>query len=186
MVKMRQLKVPQYIMGGFVGLLFANVAYADSGPRVADLTVREQDGGVAVSFRVLNAFTDEVREKIESGISISFTHRLQAMHPRWWWWNRKVIARAVVTTVRFDPLTHQYHLTREQDERMVDEWSTDKFQEVTLWMTRLENVPLEISPEERSRITHVRVRTDILERRLLHVLPWPIETPWAQIRLSKP
>lgn len=174
------------IMGGFVGLLFANVAYADSGPRVADLTVREQDGGVEVSFRVLDAFTDEVRKRIESGISVSFTHRVQAMHPRWWWWNRKVIARAVVTTVRFDPLTHQYHLTREQDERTVDEWSTDKFQEVTLWMTRLENVPLEISPEERGRIAHVRVRTEILGRRLLHVLPWPIETPWAQIRLSKP
>jgi hypothetical protein len=151
---------------------------------VDSLEVGRHDDGIRVSYRITGALTEEVRERIEAGMKLSFEHRAVLLGPRVATiFPRTVIAKTlVVTTVSFDTLTRRYELERRVVGKSwpktgtppdrVEHSNTSSPDEMETWMTSVQEIPLP-DPPDREGSFKVRVRTDLGLKFLLMILPWP-------------
>jgi hypothetical protein len=119
----------------------AGVVRAADAP-APDITVTPiaRDGQVVVSFEMIDAFTPEVRDAIQSGLSTTFSYDLDLR--RAGLFDRTVASVTIRATVRFDNLTRRYQMSRMVDGRLEDARPTEDPTDVRAWMTRFERVPL--------------------------------------------
>src|ERR1700730_838018 len=82
---------------------------------VTDITVTPitRDGQVVVSFEMTDAFTPEVRDAIQSGLSTTFSYYVELR--RAGLINRTLALVTISATVRFDNLTRRYQMSRTVD-----------------------------------------------------------------------
>lgn len=150
---------------------------------IQDLEVHDRGETLEVSFRVDRAFGRDTRERIESGMPVTFSHRVELL-VRWAVpvIPSRVLARAVVdSSVRYDSLTRQYYLSRQttrevrgEDEPFVEETSmtTPAASDADAWLASVHDLVLPApAPSARERKLRVRVRT-VLGRRY-HLLIFP-------------
>ena len=81
---------------------------------IADLRVERNGDQLQVSYRLENGFSEELIEKIEAGIPVSFRHRVEVTTRHWLplWPRGTVAVTTAETTVTYDSLTHRYELSR--------------------------------------------------------------------------
>lgn len=154
-------------------------------PAIEDLDVRTADGAYRVSFRVTGAFPSDVVELIESGVEVSFRHRVDVVSRRGFPWigSRSLVRCEVVTTVTYDSLIRQYHLSRslefepaEGEAPDPDEHDTDDVEEVRAWMTELRDVRVPVPTATDGRKPRkLRVQTNLGRRFVLLLFPAPRE-----------
>jgi hypothetical protein len=117
-----------------------------------------RDDKVLISFELSDAYTDEVREAIASGLRTTFNYdvELRMIVPLWL---DRVIASAVVsTTDQYDNLTRRHTLSRLVDGRVEDATVTEDEALVRQWLTTLSRLPLcGTSRLDPSRDYYVRV-----------------------------
>jgi hypothetical protein len=175
-----------------VGLAAWTAAVAGA-PAIEALSARWDGTRVRVSYRVLDALTEDGLERIHSGIPVRFRHRIELRMGRGLLLPARELGRTVVDThVTYDSLTQQYHLRREsrlhrgsEAQPMVDETVTDSREVMEDWMSRLADVPLE--PADRRSWDVARVRVDVtLDRRwVLLVFPSTVDAS-AAMDVEKP
>jgi hypothetical protein len=140
-----------------------------------------------VAFRLAGAFTEEVEEVIASGLPVTFHHTIRAYHRRTAWIDQLVAEKVITTTVNFDTLTKQYHMSRSVDDQLVDTLLTDKPAEMKSWMTVIEKIDLprdsESEPLDRY---YVKVKSEIQKRFVFFFIPWDFETPWMRSAVIRP
>jgi hypothetical protein len=144
---------------------------ADQALHVAPLP---RDGQVLVSFTLAHELTDEIREKIHSGLLVSFTYKVELRRSSAIWFSRTLASSVVTATVRYDNLTRRYHVTRALDGRM-DRAETTPSEEVAwAWLTsEFERLPLFSSVTlERNAEYYVRVRARAAPGGSSFVWPW--------------
>ena len=116
------------------------------------------DRQVLVSFEFEDAYTDEVRELIESGLPTTFTYDLELRMPARVWVDRTIATATVTLTVQYDNLTRRHSLTRMVDGRVEDAVVTEREEEVRRWLTAVHRLPLCATTKlERNREYYVRV-----------------------------
>ena len=83
------------------------------------LSARDEDGAVHVSYRLAGALTPEVEERIQSGIPVTFRHRIEISTGRWMpLVPDRVVSRTLMETrVRYDSLTRNYELFRKIEQK---------------------------------------------------------------------
>ncbi len=97
---------------------------------------------VLVSFELTDAFTDEIREAIASGLRTTFTYdvELRMIVPAW---VDRTIATAVISTNDvYDNLTRRHTITRTIDGRVDEASVTEDVSVVRRWLTIFHRVPL--------------------------------------------
>jgi hypothetical protein len=159
-----------FICGSLLGLLASGTQAAKGDPEVVGLRVERHAGVQRVSYRVENALSDEILEKLESGIVISFRHRIELYAKRAvpLWFGKSLAWTVVEVTATYDGLTRQYHLSRAYKLRrrgkepegvamIADElFDTDSLNVVRVWMSEIDGVPLlpveSVIPLERRRV----------------------------------
>jgi hypothetical protein len=149
---------------------------ADSGPRpgrarVADLQIERDGDRLQVSYRLDNALTEELVEKLQAGIPIRFRHRVEVTTRHWMplWPDRSVASATVETSAKYDSLTHRYELTRITETSskgkgksapVKHESSTVLRPEAESWMTDLSALPaLDLSALPDGTTARVRVES---------------------------
>lgn len=141
--------------------------------RVAPLT---RDGQVLVSFELADAYTDDVREAIGSGLTTTFSYEIRLHREVPLWFDKSVEVTTVAASVRFDNLTRRYQLSRLLDGRVEEARVTESESDVSVWMTRFERLPLfrtDILEPNAEYYLRVRVRTQ--PRRT-----WRFFWPWGR------
>lgn len=117
-----------------------------------------RDESVIVSAELADAFTDEVREAIASGLRTTFTYdvELRMMVPVW---ADRTIATVVVTmSDHYDNLTRRHNLSRMVDGRVQEALVTDDESLARRWLTSLRALPLcETAKLEAHRDYYVRI-----------------------------
>jgi hypothetical protein len=101
-----------------------------------------RDDAVTVSFELDDAYMENVREAIASGLRTTFTYdiELRMVVPAW---VDRTIATAVVTVSdQYDNLTRRHSLSRSIDGRAVDALVTDDEAVVKEWLTSFKRLPL--------------------------------------------
>jgi uncharacterized protein DUF4390 len=160
---------------GFAILLWAAVLTASVGAAQSlQVTPLPRDGRVLVSFKLADAFTDEIRAAIHSGLTISFVYRIDLKRSSALWLDSTIASTEITATVRYDNLTRVYHVTRMQDGRIERAETTEREEDARAWLTAdFDKLPLFSSASlEANSEYYVRVRAHTTPRNASFVWPW--------------
>ncbi|MFI5179056.1 MAG: DUF4390 domain-containing protein, partial [Vicinamibacterales bacterium] len=131
------------------------------------------EGKVVASFAAPNAFSDDVREVVQSGLLLTFTYGVELRRPSSVWFDRTVAETTVAASVKFDSLTGIYQVTKLRDGRVVWSERTDKEAEVGGWMTAFDQITLDPTEALESNADYyVRVHLRMSPRRTFSFWPW--------------
>jgi len=132
----------------WISWVFALVAWAalGSGALGADETLRivpiVSDRTVVVSFELADAYSDEIRQAIASGLRTTFTYEIELRMVVPGWVDRTIATATVSTSDQYDNLTRRHALTRLVDGRVHDAVVSEDDAIVKKWLTTLTRVPL--------------------------------------------
>jgi hypothetical protein len=100
------------------------------------------DDRVVVSVELSDAYTDEVRQAISSGLRTTFTYTIDLRMLVPGWVDRTVTTSTVSLSDQYDNLTRRHSLSRVIDGRVDDTLVTEDEAAVRQWLTTLTRVPL--------------------------------------------
>ena len=113
---------------------------------------------VVVTLEMADAYTDEVKETISSGLRVTFAYDVQLRMEVAGWVDRSIATVAVNVTDQYDNLTRRHSLSRTVDGRTDDAAVTEDDAAVRHWLTTLNRLPLCATNKlERNREYYVRV-----------------------------
>src|SRR3954468_11441982 len=133
-----------------------------------------RDGEVLVSFKLDEALTDDIKDAIQSGLTVRFIYKVELRRSSAVWVDRTIKSAVVGANVKYDNLTRRYSVTRTVDGRI--EWAetTAKEEEAWRWLTSdfarmslFRGVQLEPNAEY-----YVRVRANASPRNATFLWPW--------------
>ncbi len=116
------------------------------------------DDKVVVSFELADAFTDEVREAISSGLRTTFTYDIELRMVVPLWVDPTICTAVVTATDQYDNLTRRHSLSRTVDGRVEEASVTEDASVVKRWLTTSNRLPLcQTSKLDASRDYYVRI-----------------------------
>jgi hypothetical protein len=149
--------------------LVATVAAGQS----LQVTPLTRDGRVLVSYRLADAFNEQVRSAIHSGLAITFVYDVELKRSSSLWLDATIGEARVSASVRYDNLTRRYHLTRTLDGRIEGADTVEKEDDVYKRLTEFEKLALfSSSGLEPNSEYYLRVRAHITPRNASFVWPW--------------
>jgi hypothetical protein len=139
------------------------------------------------SFDLRDAFTDEVREEIATGLPITFTHYLEVVRRRPLWFDKTLVTKTISTTVTYDTLTRHYTLSKRVNDEVIETSVAVEESDMMRWMTSIERVrladPTTLEGIESDSL-YVRVKSRLRKKFVLLFVPWAVETRWEKTGLS--
>jgi hypothetical protein len=154
-------------------LCLAAVTVVMAAGQTLQVTPLTREGRVLVSYRLADAFNDQVRDAIHSGLPITFVYDIELKRSSSLWLDRTIGAVRVSAGVRYDNLTRRYHLTRTDDGRLEAAETVEKEDDVRKRLTEFEKLPLFSSSDlEPNAEYYLRVRAHITPRNTSFVWPW--------------
>ena len=97
---------------------------------------------VLVSVELTDAYNDEVREAIASGLQTTFTYDVELRMVVPAWVDRTIATAVISTSDRYDNLTRRHSLSRTIDGRVQEALVTEDESLVRRWLTSLNGLPL--------------------------------------------
>ena len=169
----------------FAALLLGAAAAAAEGAAIEGLVPVVRSDGVFVSFRVGDAFNEDIEHAIRTGLEVNFRYNVELKRPRGIWPDGHVARRVISSTVAYDNLTKRYKLTREIDGKVDATEVVADAEAMRRFMTTFESLRLfELSELEPNDSYYVRVKGVMRERNLLLLIPWDVGTGWKEARFE--
>jgi hypothetical protein len=89
------------------------------------------------------------------------------------WLDRTIESSTVIATVKYDPVTRKYLVTRKADGRIEGADTVEREEEARVWLTEFDKLPLFTSKTlEANAEYYVRVRAHTSPRNAAFVWPW--------------
>ena len=137
------------------------------------VTPLTRDDRVLVTFRLTDAFNDDVRAAIHSGLIITFIYDVQLRRGAALWIDRTMASATVTASVRYDNLSRRYHVTRRWDGRMERVEVLEREEDVRDWLTSFDKLSLFSNATlEPNAEYYLRVRARKTPRNASFVWPW--------------
>jgi len=143
------------------------------GQQTLQVTPLTRDGSVLVSFRLADAFTDDLRAAIQSGMTITFVYDVELKRGAAMWLDRTIGTVTVSASVKFDNLTRRYYVTIAKDGSIDSTEATDSEATARRWLTEFNRLPLFSSAGlEANGEYYLRVRARTTPKSAPFVWPW--------------
>jgi hypothetical protein len=124
------------------------------------------DTQLLVSFEMADAYTDEIRDAIASGLQMTFDYDVQVRMVVPAWVDRTIATATISTTVKYDNLTRRHTLSRSVDGRIQETTVTGDEMIVRKWLTTLTRLPVcPASRLEADRDYYVRINARVRPNR---------------------
>ncbi len=120
-------------------LLSGAVGYAAETLRIVPIASGEQ---VVVSVELSDAYTDDVRQAIASGLRTTFTYNIDLRMLVPGWVDRTVATSTVSISDHYDNLTRRHTLSRVVDGRTDETIVTEDDATVRQWLTTVTRLPI--------------------------------------------
>ena len=148
---------------------------------MSELVTRVEDRSVFVSWSLDGAFGSEVRERIESGLELSFDFTVELKRSRSRLPDKTVAEREVTVSVRYSNLTKMYTLSRRVDGTVTDQDVTERRNAMIEWMTAFKDLELfEPRDLDGSGSYYVKLQAKLSDRFFLMFWPSDVKTDWVQ------
>jgi Domain of unknown function (DUF4390) len=145
-----------YFWGALALMLAAGVAArAAETLRIVPIA---SDNSVVVSVELSDAYNNDIRQAIASGLRTQFTYDIQLRMVVPAWVDRTIATAVVNISDQYDNLTRRHTLSRLVDGRVQDTITTEDDAVVRQWLTTLTRLPLcDTSKLDPSRDYYVRI-----------------------------
>lgn len=155
-----------------LALLAAVAVTAAESLRIVPLV---HDKQMVVTLEIADAYTDDVREAISSGLRTTFTYDVELRMLVAGWVDRTIATSVVSISDQYDNLTRRHSLSRTVDGRIDEAVVTEDEEVVRRWLTQVERLPLcSTAKLERNRDYYVRVNA---RKRPTRTFPFPWTGP---------
>jgi hypothetical protein len=142
---------------GVLALLVAAGAIVRAAETLRIVPIRSDDS-VVVSVELSDAYNDDIRQAIASGLRTQFTYDIELRMIVPAWVDRTIATTTVNISDQYDNLTRRHTLSRLVDGRVQDTITTEDDAVVRQWLTTLQRLPLcETSKLDPSRDYYVRI-----------------------------
>jgi len=113
---------------------------------------------VVVSFELADAYNDEIRQAIASGLRTTFTYDVELRMVVPAWVDRTVVTTSITSSDEYDNLTRRHKLSHSLDGRVQEVLDTEDESLVRKWLTSFAGLPLcPTSKLDASRDYYVRI-----------------------------
>jgi hypothetical protein len=124
-----------------------------------------RDDQVLVSFEVADAYADDVRDAISSGLRTTFSYDVELRMIVRGWVDRTIATAVIGTSDQYDNLTRRHRLVRTIDGRVDESVVTEDESVVKRWLTTLNRLPLcGTAKLDRNRDYYVRISAHVPHR----------------------
>ncbi len=176
------MKTPLRLLTALLLLLAAASAIApataqiptDALATVKEMTCAKAKGGVLASFRLEGALGTEDRTTLESGIPITFVHRLTVFKRRALFFDRLLVRMTIEVTATLDTLTKQYTLKRKVDGVEAGTTTADSYAAAEKWLSAVDEVELKLPEAELRENIELRVRSEYRRIYAVYLFPWSL------------
>jgi hypothetical protein len=123
------------------------------------------DAQVLISFEVADAYADDVRDAISSGLRTTFSYDVELRMIVRGWVDRTIATAVIGTSDQYDNLTRRHRLVRTVDGRVAESVVTEDEAVVKQWLTTLTRLPLcDTSKLDPNREYYVRISAHVPHR----------------------
>jgi hypothetical protein len=142
---------------------------------IKGLKCEKQGAAVKVAYRIDGALGPELRSSLDSGIAVTFVHKLSVVKRRALFFDKTLARLTLEVTVSMDTLTGQYTLTRKVGDHPAQTTTTERKQTMEAFLTEVNDVviPLPDKPEKGVIELHVKAEYE-RDYYVLWVLPWSL------------
>ncbi len=152
-------------------------------PRITDLRIAFEKQQIRLSFKLLGAFDDNLRKRLDSGLPTSFTFDFQLVRTRKSWVDRAVDSGSLQVGAMYNAVTREYLINFKHDGDLIESRVVKDTAELEAAMTEFSGFPVFSTegknPQQRLR---VRVRAELGTRTVFFFIPSTVHTDWAETR----
>ncbi len=151
------MNVRQFAFTGVMVLLLAAGAPLGAAETLRIVPITNEDQ-VVVTFELSDAYNDDVRQAISSGLKTTFTYDVELRMYVPTWVDRTIASAVVSLSDQYDNLTRRHILQRTVDGRVQEEATTEDDAMAREWLTRMIRLPLcDTKKLDSSRNYYVRI-----------------------------
>jgi hypothetical protein len=162
-------------------VLFLTGALPAWGAEIVELVPVHRRDKIYVSFRMTEAFNEEVERAVAAGLPVTFRYTVELKMVRAVWLNKKVTTRHIRTTVTYDNLTERYKLAREIDGEIDASDMVSDPEAMRQFMVTFDALELfDTSALEPNGEYYVRVKGVVRDRNLFLFVPWDVGSGWKK------
>lgn len=159
-------------------------APAESGDaRIIGLRLTLKDQQAWLSFRLRNAFDEDMRQRVMSGLPTRLTFEFELVRARRGWFNTGVDSGSLQVIAMYNAVTREYLINYKHDGDLIESRIVQDFDELRAAMTDFKDFPafstLGRNTDQRLRI---RVRAELRPRTIFFFIPATVYTDWAESR----
>jgi hypothetical protein len=156
-----------------LALLLASPLVTPAAAQTLRVTSLAREDRVLVSFELPDAFNDDLRASIQSGLPTSITYDVELRKGTTLWVDRLIATAQVTAGVRFDNLTKRYQVSVMRDGRVEESRVTEDEEDVRQALTVFQRLPLfDTAILEPNAEYYLRVRARTRPHNSLFALPW--------------
>lgn len=163
--------------------LAAFLFFGSSGdkPQISDLQVALDGQRVAASFVLRNAFSDELFERIQTGLASGFTFQFVLSRDQRLWFENKLDSSRLEVTAMYNAVTREYLVNFKQDGKLIDSRIARDRQELEEAMTRFSGLTLfQLDNRKPEKRLSVRARAELGSKTTLLIIPTRVKTDWTR------
>ncbi len=152
-------------------------------PRITDVRIVFERSQIRLSFKLLGAFDDNLKKRLDSGLPTSFTFQFELIRKRKSWFDKSVDAGTLQVGAMYNAVTREYLINFKHDGNLIESRVVKDLADLEIAMTSHEGFPVfpteGLNPEQRMR---VRVRAELGTKTVFFFIPSTVHTDWAETR----
>ncbi len=152
-------------------------------PRITDVRLAVDKQQIQLSFKLLEAFDERLRKRIDSGLPTSFTFDFELVRSRKSWFDKAVDSGTLQVGAMYNAVTREYLINFKHDGTLIESRVVKDADELLASMTELSDFPVFSvegkNPQQRLR---VRVRAELRTKTIFFFIPSTVHTDWAETR----
>lgn len=165
-------------------LVLSDATYV-SAAEIVDLVPVIREHRIYVSYRVEDAFTEEIEHAIATGLEVRFRYNVELKRDRGLWPDQKVASRRIEVSVTYDNLMKRYSLTREIDGEFDATRMVEDAHGMRRFMTTFESLGLfDVDLMQPNEEYYLRVNAVTRDRNVLLFIPWDAGADWKEAHFT--
>ena len=152
-------------------------------PRITDVRLAFDRQQVLLSFKLLGAFDDSFRKRVDSGLPTSFTFDFELQRSRKSWFDKAVDSGTLQVDAMYNAVTREYLINFKHDGDLVESRVVRDADELRSAMTEFTDFQVfSAEGKNRQQRFRVRVRAELRTRTIFFFIPSTVHTDWAETR----
>jgi len=129
---------------------------------------------VTGSFRLVGALGPEDRSMLESGMELTFVHRLTVVRRRALFFDKVLARRTITVSAEQDTLTKQYTLRRRVGDQPEETSRGESPAEAERWLSEVSRFEIPLAPAGERGVLELRVRSEYRRIYAAYLFPWSL------------